>query len=383
MKSTLKDDTKAANKAYKFRIYPNKEQQIMIKKTFGCTRFVYNHFLAKRKKHYTLTQATLSHQTCSLDLTKLKHEHEWLREPDSIALQASLEHLRDGYDNFFKARKRNDKSWGLPKFKRKKNNYKSYTTKFVNGNIKLSEKHITLPKIGAVRCKFSKQVKGQILNVTVSQNPSGKYFVSICCTDVDIPKYEKAGSVIGLDLGLKEFAVDSNGNTYENHKFHRKSEKKLARLQRRLSRKTIDSNNRNKARIKVARKHEYITNCRKDAHHKLSAKLVRENDLIVLEALKVKNMVRNRRLAKSISDVSWSEFVRQVKYKATWYGKVVIQIDTYFPSTQNCSKCDYKNADTKNLAIREWQCPKCGAYHNRDGNAAINILNEGMRVLSA
>jgi putative transposase len=224
-------------KAYRFRIYPNVEQRLMFSKTFGCSRFVFNHFLAKRKEHYQLTGESISHKDCSSALTLLKREHNWLREPDSISLQASLENVRDAYDNFFKALKRNDKRWGLPKFRSKKSNYNSYTTKHVNGNIKLSERHITLPKVGTVRCKFSKQVKGRILNVTVSQVPSGKYYVSICCTDVEIPKHESTGNIIGLDLGIREFAVDSKGNVYDSNKFLRNGEKKLKHLQRQLSRK--------------------------------------------------------------------------------------------------------------------------------------------------
>ena len=368
-------------KAYKFRIYPSGEQEILIQKTFGCSRYVFNHYLARRIELYKFDKFSMSYNACSADLTKLKSEIEWLKEVDKFALQTSIKDLDVAYQNFFRRIKKGEKP-GFPRFKSKKNNRKSYQTKLTNGNIQVLEKHIKLPKLGLVKCKVSKQVEGRILNATISQNPSGKYFVSVCCTDVEIEPLPSTGAVVGIDMGLHDFAITSDGTKHPNHKHLRKSEESLAKLQRQLSRKTSGSNRRNKARIKVARLHERVANQRIDTLHKLSAQLIREYDIICIEDLAPKNMVKNHKMAKSISDASWGEFRRQLEYKANWYGKYISPVDRFFPSSQLCSACGFKWSGTKDQSVRKWACPECGAEHDRDLNAATNILNEGLRLIS-
>lgn len=364
-------------KAYKYRIYPNEQQKTLIHKTFGCTRFVYNYYLAKRKEVYEKELRTMNYNECSKNLTKLKTELEWLKEPDKCALQNCLKDLNVAYQNFFR-----DNSVGYPKFKSKKTHRFSYRTNYTNNNIEFLDKKIKLPKLGWIKTRDKQIPQGRILNATISQEPSGKYYVSICCTDVDIKPLPKTNKQIGIDLGIKDFCITSEGDKFSNPKYLMKSQQKLAKLQRELSRKTRGGRNWQKARIKVARQYEKISNRRRDFLQQLSTQLIRNYDVIKMEDLNVSDMIKQAKgtnkekasMRKNISDVSWYEFTRELKYKAEWYGREIKQVDRYYASSQICHICGYKNSITKDLSVRKWICPVCNTTHDRDVNAAINIL---------
>lgn len=361
-------------RAYRFRLYPTPDQEITLAKTFGCARFAYNYMLRLRTDAWFQRKERIGYHETSAALTALKKQPEflWLNEVSSVPVQQALRHLQSAFCNFFAKRTK------YPSFKSKHDKQSAeYTTsafKWDGVSLKLAKMTNPLSII------FSRNIPNAatVTTVTVTKDAAGRYFVSMLCDDA-VYSRKAADGMVGIDLGLTHFAVLSNGEKIAAPNTFRKNEEKIAKLQRRMTKKVLGSSNRAKARVKVARLHAKITDSRKDFLHKLSTRLINENQVIAIESLSVSNMKKNRFLAKSISDAGWGEFVRQLEYKALWYGRELVGIDRWYPSTKRCSDCGH-TVKKMRLSIREWACPECGALHDRDVNAARNILAAGLAV---
>ena len=369
-------------KAYKYRIYPTKTQITLIEKHFGCSRFIYNYFLDFRQKEYVKGKK-VNYNTTQVELTKLKKldEYKWLNEVGSQSLQMAIRNLDSAFSKFFK------KKSGYPKYKSKKQTHQSFTAP---QNIKVANNRVYLPKFtkDGIKLKYHRDIPDNaILKQATISRQNNQYFVSILVDDnMPIPKPIKAKNAVGLDMGIENFIITSDYVIYPNQKHFIKQQKKLKKLQRRLSRKqhsrkkgdmTLKSNNYIKQKAKVQKLHTKVYNQRKDYLHKISNEITNQYDIICVETLNVKGMIKNKRLSKSIADVAWSEFIRQLEYKSLWKGKTVLKIDKWFPSSQLCSNCG-ANSGKKPLNIRKWTCKECGYTHNRDINASINIRNYGL-----
>lgn len=375
-------------KSIRVRLYPTEEQEVLIDKTIGCCRFVHNQTLADCKQSYEQTRHFPSKNERITNLVPLKEENEFLKEVDSTALQQSVRDLNSAFDNFF----RNRSHFGFPKFKSKRNQKQSYRVPYNISNAKvLDSKHIKLPKLGKVRTRrFDMPEIYKIFNITVERMNTGKYYASICI-ETEVQSLPKTGKQVGFDLGLKDLLIGSDGTRYERPKYAYAFKDKLAQEQRKLSKMRTkleranlnleECKNYQKQKHKVAKLHEHIANCAKDLNHKLSIELVRNYDFIAMEDLNVSGLLKNHYIAYSIADVRWTQLVNFIKYKCLWYGKEFRQVDRFYASSKICSCCGTYHKDIVNsLSVREWTCPDCGTHHDRDVNAARNILIQALSV---
>jgi putative transposase len=361
-------------KAYKYKLLPDDEQKCLLNKHFGSIRFIYNYFLNERKNEYETNKNTLNYYDNAKALTELKKhdDYNWLKEINSQSLQYSLKSLDGAYQNFFKYKK------GFPRFKSKKHKNSFAVPQSVD--VINDELHIPKFKNGIKFIKH-RSFHGTIKSCTISKTTTNEYFVSILVETIHIP-YEKTNKTVGIDLGLKDFIITSDGRKYKNNRYTKTYERKLKVAQQHLSRKTKNSNRYNKQRLKVANIHKKISNSRIDNLHKVSTELIKKYDTIILEDLNIKGMIKNHKLSKHIADASWGKFVELLTYKAKWNNKNIIHIDRFFPSSKTCNKCGYINQDL-NLSMREWTCNACHSHHDRDINASINILKEGIKIISS
>lgn len=364
-------------KGYRHRIYPTPDQAEAIEKTFSCCRYVWNALLYRTQMMYERRRESASKFDMMKMVTDMKRYRPWLDEVGAHALRYSVIGLYEARQAFFRRVKAGGQKAGYPRYKSKKHPVQSFTT---DGAIKDENGYVQVPRIGRLRYKRGRQSEGRPREVTISRDALGRYWASVLC-ETEVQPMPKLDTVVGLDVGIKDFAVDSNDVAYENPKPQKAMLRRLTHEQRKLARQAKGSKNWQKQRKKIAKLHERIRNQRADHHHKLSRKLVDENQIIVLENLNVKGMLKNHRLAQAISDAGWAEFAHMVEYKAAWAGRTFLQVNTFFPSSQLCSRCGAQNRNIKDLAIREWTCPDCGAAHSRDGNAAQNIKMEGLRML--
>ena len=365
---------KMINKTYKFRLFPTKEQEVLLNQHFGHSRWVYNHFLNERKEQYQADKKSDNYYKQAATLTKLKKEEEtrWLKEVNSQTLQFALRSLDTAFLNFFRGNAQ------FPKFKSRKNKNTFTIPQF--GVIE--EGKINIPKFkSGIKVKLHREVKGKIGKMNITKTPTGKYYVSIF-TEQIIDELPKTGKQVGCDLGIKDFVITSEGTKFKNNRYTKKYAKQLKKAQQYLSRKQKGSNGFEKQKIKVAKIHEKIASCRLDTLHKVSIELVRNYDLISVEDLNVKGMIKNHKLSKHIADASWGNFVTLLQYKCDWYGKELVKVNRFYPSSKTCGDCGWINQNLK-LSDREWTCNSCGVIHDRDENASRNILKEGLKNISA